>query len=357
MKSSAQIQLFSRISSLDILFFTKHLATMIKAGIPITEAFEILIDQTKSTEFKKILKKMSDQIKNGQNLNYALSKYPKKFNKFYSSMIQIGEESGTLDTTLEFLSKQLSKSYSLRKKIKGALLYPTVILIATLVMSALISFFVLPQLVDFFEAFDVELPLATKILLAISMFMKNYNIIFFSSIVVFLALFKIVVNSKIVKPTWHIALLKIPIFGKLIAYGQVSQFARNLGVLLKSGVPASRSIEITANTLSNEYYKRALHSMQKALNKGNSIGKTLSKKRYRHFPMLVAKMINVGEKTGKLDEILMYLSNFYETEIDSTSKNLTTTLEPFLLIVIGLAVGCVALAIITPIYQLTGSIR
>lgn len=357
MKLTAQLNLFSRVSFLEKLLFTKHLATMVKAGIPIAEALDTLVEQAKTRTFKNVLSSVLADIENGQALAKSLGKHPQVFDQFYISLIEVGEESGTLEENLEFLAKQLAKDYNLRKKIQGAMLYPALVFLATFIMGGFISLFILPKLVDFFEAFEVELPLATKILLFFANIMKNYGIVLFISAFVLLLLGYFTLQLSKVKSVWHRMILKLPLFGNLIVYEQLARFSRNLGVMLKSGVPVTRSLETTAHTLSNLKFKKDLLEIEKILAKGKNIGDTLEQKKFSEFPPLVAKMISVGEKTGKLDETLLYLGDFYEDEIDNISKNLTTILEPILLITIGLVVGFVALAIISPIYELTGSIR
>jgi type IV pilus assembly protein PilC len=350
-------KLISGISNQEKLLFTKHLDTMIKAGIPINEALVTLVGQAKSKAFKKVIEKVLKDVENGQSLSKSLSKHPNVFNEFYISLIEVGEESGTLESNLDFLAKQMTKDYSLRKKVKGALFYPALVITATIVLGTFISFFILPKLVDFFDSFDVELPPTTKVLMYVAFVMKNYGLIIILSLFGLIMLSITLVRLRSVKYLWHKIMIRLPLFGKLIAYGQISRFARNFGTLIQSGVPITRSIEITANTLSNLKFKNDLVEVGKSLSKGKNIGKTLENKKFGEYPPIVSKMISIGEKTGKLDEALLYLGNFYEDEIDDMSKNLTTIIEPILLIVIAVAVGFVALAIISPIYELTGSIR
>ncbi len=357
MKLSAQISFSKKISHLDRLLFTKHLATMIKAGIPLSEAVTTLKEQSKSSSLKAILKSVQADIENGQALAKALANHPKAFDQFYISLIEIGEASGSLEKNLEFLAKQLSKDFQLRKKIQGALLYPIMIFLAAIIMGGFISLAVLPKLVSFFDAFEIDLPTSTKILLFIANFMKNYGVIFFVGLIGFFILLGLFLNTKLIKPWWHKTLLKFPLFGNLIASGQLARFSRNLGTLIQSGVPIVKSLDTTAATLSNLKFKTDIQALSASLSKGKKIGQTLSEKKFDSFPALVSKMISVGEKTGKLEDTLMYLAEFFEDEIDTLSKNLTTVLEPILLIVIGLTVAFVALAIISPIYELTGSIR
>lgn len=354
---SAQIQIFSGVSFLEKLLFTKHLSIMVKSGIPIAEGLSTLADQTKSTMFKKVLSTILADVQNGQNFATALGKHQKVFDQFYISLIAIGEESGKLEENLDFLSKQLAKDFSTRKKVQGAMLYPTLVLTTTLIMGGFISLFILPQLVDFFAAFSIDLPFTTKILLFFANAMKNYGIFLVIGFLVSSFAAYSLIQLPSVKPTWHQLILKIPLFGDILKYGQLARFSRNLGTLLQSGVPVAKSLETTANTLSNLKFKHDLLEIAQELAKGKNIGTVMDQKKFNEFPPIVSKMISVGEKTGKLEDTLLYLGEFYEDEIDNISKNLTTILEPILLITIGLVVGFVAIAIISPIYELTGSIR
>lgn len=345
------------ISFQDKLFLTKHLATMIKAGIPLAEALETLADQNKSGALKKILENTTKKIKNGKSLANSLKDYPHIFNDFYVSLIAVGEESGTLEESLVFLAEQLSKDYALRQKIRSAMMYPALVFFATTIMGGFIAIYVLPKLVGFFDAFEFELPLSTKILLFVANFMKNWGLIFVMAMILSFMTFGAIVNLKFIKPYWHKFLLKVPLFGKMLQYNQLARFSRNLGVLMQSGLPVQRSLEITAGTLSNLVFSSHVKSLGEVMSKGQNIHEILKEKKYAEFPPLVYKMIGVGEKTGNLDTTLVYLGDFYEEEIDNLSKNLSTLLEPILLLAIGLVVGFVALAIISPIYELTGSIR
>lgn len=351
------ISIGGRVKFVDKLVFTKHLATMIKAGISLAEAIDTLKLQTKGTPLGKVLKSVDADIENGETLEKALRKFPKVFDEFYLSMIKIGEKAGTLESNMEFLAEHLNKEAALRKKVKGAMLYPGLVLSAALIMSMFVSLFILPQFVDFFDSFQIELPIATKILLAIANFMQAYGVVFFASLISGIVLTGLVLNSKPVRPTWHKILLKTPLFGKIIKYSQLTNFSRNFGVLLASGITVTESLETTSNTLSNLVYKDKIARLNKSLKAGKNLSEAIEKEMGAEFPVLVSRMIAVGEKTGSLEETLGYLAEFYEEEIDVISKSLTTILEPLLLLGIGLVVGFVALAIITPIYELTGSIQ
>lgn len=357
MDFSAQINLTNRVSFLEKLLFTKHLAVMIKSGIILSEALETLIEQTKSSVFKKVLTSVLKDIENGQTLGKALEKHPQVFDQFYISMIEVGEEAGRLEENLDFLAKQLSKDYTLRKKIQSAMFYPLLVFIATFTMGGFISLFVLPKLVDFFASFRVELPLTTKILLFVANLMKYHGILIFICMGIFLMSFMALIQIKDIKRVWHRIILHLPLFGQILAYNQLARFSRNLGTLLQSGVPIVNSLETTGKTLSNLTFSEAMIKVKDDVKKGKTLADALDNFRQQLFPPIVIKMVAVGEKSGKLEETLLYLGDFYDDEIDNITKNLSTILEPILLIIIGIIVGFVALAVISPIYELTGSIR
>lgn len=357
MKLPFASKIFHRVSLLDKLIFTKHLAVMIKAGISLSESLEALGEQTRSKTFKRILSAVLADIENGQSLAKSLAKHPQVFDQFYISLIEVGEEAGRLEENLSFLAKHLAKDYNLRKKIQGAMLYPTLVFFAALIIGGFIAFFILPQFVDLFEAFDTELPMATKILLFIANIVKDYNIFIVIAFLAIILLFYLLLKIPSIKFHWHRQVLKLPLFGGFLTAAQLATFSRNLGIQLQSGVPIKRSLEVTSATLSNLKFKADLKEIAEVLAKGKDMGSTLEEKRFDEFPPIVAKMVAVGERTGNLGEMLLYLGDFYEEEIDNITKNLTTILEPILLLSIGLVVGFVAIAIISPIYQLTGSIR
>ena len=356
MKIPAKSNFLSRVSYQETILFTKHLSTMYRAGIPLTEAISTLIMQTKSPAFRQVLQTILSDVDNGQSLAKALSRHRAVFSQFFVNIVTISEESGTLEANLEFLAKQLAKDLSFRKKIQSALMYPMIVMGVMLTMGVFISLFILPKLVGFFESFNVDLPPSTKALLFIANAFKNYGVYIVIILILIPVALRILLNLEAVKKLWHELVLRIPLFGNLITYGQVARFSRNLGTLIKSGVPIAKSLEVTASTMTNLKFQDDLYAIEKQLTKGKEVGTTMDNKNYWEFPPIVAKMIAVGEKSGKLDEVLLYLSDFYEDEIDDLSKNFSTLLEPVLLIIIAFVVGFVALAIISPIYELTGSI-
>ena len=349
--------LLNRITLLDELTFTKHLAIMIKSGIPLSEAIKSLADQTKNPNFRQVLTEILADVENGQSLEKALSKHSNVFNSLYLSLVRTGEKSGKLEENLEYLALQLKKSYEFRKKIEAATLYPKIVLVATIIIGASISLFVLPQLIELFESLDVELPVTTKILLFIANLMKNWGILIIGGFVLLYLLFLWLIRTPQVKPIWHKFLVNMPILGRLVQNIELTSICRNLGIMLKSGLTVTSALETQRQATENLVFKEMLVDISKSVERGKKISEELNTKKYRIMPTIVPKMIAVGENTGKLDETFIYLGDFFEEEVDDATKNLSNTLEPILLLAIGAVVAFVAMAIISPIYSLTGSIR
>lgn len=344
------------VSQVDKLFFTKHMATLIKSGVPMEDALETVSEQS-SSELHKILDKVKMDVVNGQSLTKALKKFPKVFDNFFVSLVSAGEESGNLEENLNFLAEQMGKDYALKRKIRGAMMYPGLVLGSTSIMGTGIAWFVLPKLIDLFTSFEVELPISTRILMWTAFFMRDYGAYAMAGLIAFIIAIMALLQWRPIKKYWHSVILDLPILGRLAKDGELSRFSRNLGVLLKSGLPVLDSLSITTNTLSNLKFIDDLNEIRESVKAGKSIFKSLNKEKYGEFDKLTVRMIEVGEKSGNLEEMLLYLSDYYDEEIDSTSKNLSTLMEPFLLLVIGLVVGFVALAVISPIYSLIGGIR
>lgn len=357
MKFNLNAQIFSGVRQVDRLIFTKHLAVMIKSGIPLNDAISTLQDQSQNPAFKKILKQILADISNGQTLTTALTKHPQAFNSLYLSLIGIGEKSGNLEANLEYLAEQLKKSYEFKKKVQGALLYPEIILGATFLMGMGLSIFVLPSLVDLFKSLEVKLPLSTIILLTFAEIMKNYGLIILAFLITLVVGFKLLIGTKKFKPKWHYFVLSLPFFGPLIKNIELTSICRDLSIMLKSGLTITDTLTTQKNATENLVFREYLNDLLKSIERGQKLSVEIASKKFKFFPEIMAKMIEVGENTGKLEEIFLYLGNFFEEEVEDTSKNISTVLEPLLLLVIGIVVAFVAFAIVSPIYQLTGSIK
>jgi type II secretory pathway component PulF len=330
---------------------------MIESGIPIGEAIDIIQQQSRKQSLKLLLETILKDINNGQSLEKALSKHPKVFDPFYINIVRIGEESGNLEKNLKYLAEQLKKNYEFKKKVQGALMYPVIVLVITFIAGAAISIFVLPQLIDLFSSLDVELPLSTQILLFIAYTMKNYGFLIIALIIALFIGFRYLLTLPAILYRWHRLLLMLPGLGVFIQGAELTFLCRNLGMMLKSGLPITTAFFAQHDATTNLVFKKYLKQLAEDVEKGKSISEKLNGKEFVYIPQLVAKMIGVGEKTGRLDESLLYLGDFFADEVDNYSKDFSTLLEPVILIFIGLVVAFVALAVISPIYQLTSGIH
>ncbi len=349
--------IFNRVSFSEKFFFTKNLAVMLRSGIPIAEIIETLSEQAKSGTFKKVLYQIGEDVSRGRSLERALGKHSNLFDQFYLSLIRVGEESGTLEESLFYLIDQMEKEQELRKKVQGAMLYPAIVLMATGGIGLVLAIFVLPQIIGLFESLKVDLPITTVILISVSRFIRDWGLVALPLAVVLIIGLIALLKTRFVKPYWHAFILKLPILGSLIQNISLASLTRNLGIMLKSGLTITAALETVSEVEGNLVYKKDLLKIAEAVRKGKSIESALVDGKYKEFPLFMIRMIGVGEKSGNLEENLAYLGDYFETEVDTVTKNLATTLEPMLLIFIGIIVAFVALSIISPIYQVTGSIR
>jgi len=344
-----------RVSLTQRAIFAKHLSVMLKAGLTITEALDVSI-QSSQGRMKRVLLKVLKAVQSGHTLSSAFNAYPKVFSGFFVSATQVGESSGTLHENLENLAKQLEKEKELSSKIKGAMLYPIVVLTAAFILGMTMSFLVLPKIIPLFEGLRMELPFTTRALIWFSHFIQNQGHVLFVSIVVFIIFMSWLLRKKFVRPVIHWFFLKTPIISKIVRNVNLARFCRTFGMLLKNGLNIDEALEITEETLGNYYYQRSLKKVSQSIDTGAKLSDNL-KQFHKLYPVMVVNMVKVGEESGNLEETLFYLANFYEVEVDTSTKSLSTIIEPLLLIFIGLVVGFLALSIITPIYNITGNIK
>ncbi|MFA6410426.1 MAG: type II secretion system F family protein [Candidatus Buchananbacteria bacterium] len=349
---------FGGVSLMEKVLMVKHLGTMIKSGINLNEALEVIADQTVSKKFKKIINDVLDRIKSGQSLANSLARYPKIFDPLIINIIKVGEESGTLESNLEYLSGELEDRLELRRNIRAAAFYPAIVFSATLGLGLILAYFVLPKITQLFKTMDFDLPLQTKILLWVANIMDHYGLYIIAGVILGLVAFRILTKQDFFKPAWHWFLMKVPIVGSIFINYNLVLMNRTLGILLKSGLTIDQAVVITTDTTANFVYRKKLKEILPQIQTGKRLSDVMTEfkqsKRNPIFPLLVIKMIGVGERSGRLDESLTYLADYYEKEVDHTTKNLTTVLEPLLLIFVGLMVGFVAVSVISPIYQITG---
>lgn len=349
--------MFTSVSHLEKMLFTRELSVLLRSGIPLGEALESLRSKSSSVALSRIISHLLSDIENGQPFSQALSRFPGIFDALSVNLVKIGEASGTLKENLDFLAKQQESSYNLRKKIQAILIYPMVVLSLALVLAAGISIFILPKLIRLFDSFHVALPWTTRALLAVAHFMEVHGLLFFATLFGSFILFRILIALKSVKPYWHGLLLRLPVLGEFFRNVAVTHFCRDIGTMLQSGLPITEALHVEEQVMENKAMARLVKKLSLAVAQGKTLSDELSQKSYSVIPILAVKMIASGEKTGKLDETLLYLQVFFETEVNRKIKNMTVLFEPILLIVIGGVVIFLALAILTPIYSLTGSVK
>lgn len=347
-----------RISLMDKVLLVRHLGTMLKSGINLNEAMEVIAAQSTSRKFKRIILEIIELIKAGQSLANALSRYPKIFDPLIINMIKVGEESGTLEANLDYLANELEDRLELRRNIKAASFYPAIVLASTFGLGLVLAYFVLPKISKLFKSMSFELPLPTRILLWAANIMDQYGLYIVLGAIGGVILFRLIISLKFVKPAWHWFLIKMPILGNIFINYNLVLINRTMGILLKSGLTIDQAIVIATETTSNLVYREKLQASLPQIQKGKRFSDILASvkqsKRKPLFPLLMIKMIEVGERSGKLDESLTYVAEYFSKEVDHTTKNLSTVLEPLLLIFVGLMVGFIALSVISPIYQVTG---
>ncbi|MFA5880372.1 MAG: type II secretion system F family protein [Candidatus Margulisiibacteriota bacterium] len=334
------------------IFFTQNLMVMIKAGISLSQALTTLAEQTTNKRMRKILADVQNQVEKGKTLGDSLQPYVKIFGELYINMMKAGEAAGQMEQVLKQLTLQMKKDHHLVSKVKGALVYPVIVVTAMIIIIVIMFVFVIPQITAIFKEVDAELPLPTKILIALSDFVVNNGLLVFISSIIIIGSFIQFIRNKKGKIIWHRFILKLPIISPILKKVSLARFSRTTSSLLKTDIPITENFLITAKVLGNTAYRLVLNSAAEELKKGVNIHTTLES-RTDLFPPIVIQMIAVGEETGSLDTILEQLAIFYEEEVDQTMNNLTATLEPILMLLLGLGVGSIAVAVIMPMYSLT----
>lgn len=338
------------------MIMVKRLSILLKAGVPILSAIKMMQKQTESKVTQFILDDLATGVANGQFLHTVLDKYRKYFGDFAINLIKVGEVSGTLHENLSYLAEEMKKEQELRRKVISALVYPIFIIIATIGMTLLLTLYVFPKILPLLQSFQGELPFTTRALIFTSHFLATWGwlvaILFVGCIILFSVLMK-----KWYSFHYYVdkIVLKIPIVGKLFQSYHMANFCRTLGILIKSDVRIVEAINITCKISTNFVYQKSLLGLGESVVKGGRISDYLELQG-KLFPAMVSQMVTVGESTGKLSDSLLYLAEIYEAEVDDLTKNLSTSIEPMLMIFMGIVVGFVALSIITPIYSFTSNI-
>ena len=340
----------------DIVIFTRQFATMIDAGLPLVQALEILSKQTENKALAKVIGEVKIDVEGGSTFADALKKHPRMFSELYANMVAAGEAGGILDTILNRLAQYIEKAMKLKKKVKGAMIYPSVIISVAILVIAVIMVFVVPTFAKMFASLGGVLPLPTRIIVAMSDFLAGIGgLIVLASIigiVVFIVQFKRTEKGKTIIDA---IMLKFPIIGVLILKVAIAKFTRTLGTLVSSGVPILDSLEITAKTAGNKIIEKAVYEVRKGVSEGKTLADPLEKAKV--FPPMVTQMISVGESTGAVDNMLNKIADFYDDEVDNAVANLTSMLEPLIMVFLGGTVGFIVVAMYLPIFKLITLIK
>jgi type IV pilus assembly protein PilC len=342
-----------KINQTEISNFTRQLSTMITAGLPLTEALGILKAQTQNKTFVIVQDSLLRDIEGGSSFADALMKHQNVFSKIYISLVRAGETSGLLDTVLARLAENLEKEREFRAKTKGALIYPIIVVVAITIVMFIMMIFVIPRLTGMYKDMGVELPGPTKFLIAMSNFFVNFWWLMIAGGVGAWFLYKQYTKTSAGQKKVDELSYKIPVFGVIRKQSALTEFTRTLGLLIGAGIPIIEALNIVSDSVGNRVYYDAIKQAAKDVEHGAPLSVPIS--RNSNFPPILSQMVKVGEETGKLDEVLLKISKYFESETENLIKNLTTALEPFILVVLGLGVAFLVLSIILPIYKLTSS--
>ncbi len=358
-KGEKNIKFLDRLATIslrDKMMFARNLSVMISSGLTISKAIKNLSAQMNNKKFQKILLQIYNDVRSGKNLSDAMASFPGVFNELFVNMVKVGEIGGNLEETLKIVAVQLEKENSLKNKVKGAMMYPAVIVVAMAGVGVLMLTYILPKITGVFAGMDVELPKTTQFVIALSEVFKKHGLLVLIFFIVFAVFLQIFLKTQTGKKTLSFVLLKTPAIKNMVIKINCARFSRIYSSLLRSGVTALDALKIVSNTLSNYYYKEALNESIKRIQKGVDLSKVIGEKPDL-FPILVKQMLEVGEQTGETETVLLKMAEFYEDEVDQLTKNLSSIIEPVLMLVMGGAVGFFAVSMLQPMYSLMDNIK
>jgi type IV pilus assembly protein PilC len=340
------------VSTRDLAIFTRQFATMINAGLPLVQCLDILSKQTEKEEFRQVITRVMRDVEAGTTLAEALGKKEnaKVYDELYVNMVEAGEAGGILDNILQRLATYIEKAESLKRKVKGAMVYPTVVLSVALLATSFMLIFIIPTFAKMFSGFGAELPLPTKIVMGLSSFLRSYWWAMLAAGVAFVFGIQRYYKTERGHVQIDTFLLKIPVFGDVLRKGAVARFTRTLGTLISSGVPILNGLEITARTAGNRVVQNAIMAARASIREGETIAAPLRQSTV--FPPMVVQMISVGEETGALDDMLSRIADFYDDEVDTAVDSLTSLIEPIMIVIMGTIVGGMVIAMYLPMFKL-----
>ena len=353
-KLTLSLHLFKHIKVRDLVILTRQLAVLLSANVPVVQSLRVLTEQTVNKNLKVIVSEIADDVDGGAKLSAAMARHPEAFDHFFVNVVHSGETSGKLDETLDYLAEQLEKDYDLMSRIRGAMIYPAFIFCGLIAVGILMMVYVVPQITGILLQSNVELPMATKIIIAASNFLVGFWWLIPLAAVGVVTGVRLWGKTPTGRYLMDYAKLKVPIFGILYKKVSIVRMTRSLGTLIIGGVSLPRSLQITAEVVGNDVYRRLIEATIKAVEDGKPIASVMLKSPV--VPLMVSQMLNVGESTGRTDQVLAKMTDFYGREIDNLVRNLVSLIEPVILVVMGVAVGLMVAAVILPLYSLSGAI-
>jgi type IV pilus assembly protein PilC len=342
-----------KVTEKDIVIMTRQFATMIDAGLPLVQCLEILFSQQDNKTFKRILKNIKEDVEEGSTFADALKQHPDVFDDLFVNLVAAGEIGGILDIILNRLAAYIEKAAKLKKKVKGAMTYPIVVMVIAVLVVAVILIFVIPVFESMFADFGKALPVPTQIVVAMSDFLKNYILYIIVGFVLLMFAFRRFYKTDKGRALVDKLVLKLPVFGMLLRKVAVAKFTRTLGTMISSGVPILDSLDIVAATAGNMTIEEAIRETRRSISEGRTIAEPLADSDV--FPSMVVQMISVGEATGALDIMLSKIADFYDDEVDAAVDALTAMLEPFMMVFLGGTIGGLVVSMYLPIFQMAGA--
>ena len=343
-----------KVTETDVIIFCRQFSTMIDAGLPIVQCLDILHSQQENPAFKKKIKNIKDSVESGETFADALKKFPEQFDDLFVNMIAAGEAGGILDTILRRLSAYMEKAAKLKAQVKGAMTYPVITLIIALIVVSVILVFVIPVFQDMFAGLGSDLPAMTKGVVAASNFIKGNILYIIVAVVLFIFVFKRFLKTPKGREMFDDFILKTPVFGILLRKVAVAKFTTTMGTMMASGVSILDALDIVAKTSGNKTIEKAIYKVRAAISEGRTMAEPLEESGV--FPSMVCSMIAVGESTGALDTMLGKIGEFYDEEVDQAVENLTSMIEPFMLVFLGVVIGGLVVSMYLPIFKMAGAI-
>lgn len=353
---NVDISFFNRVKQGDLVVFSRQLSTLMEAKVPLVESLRTLTKQTKNPYFREIMFNIANDVNGGVSFSDSLSKYPKAFSKFFVSMVRSGETAGNLQSTLLYLADYTENNYDLMKKVKGAMMYPAFLVSALIIAMILMIVIVIPKMTGIFKESGQEIPLPTKILMGTSDFAVKY---WWLALVIAAAVpalsFFLISRTEAGKEAWDMFIIKVPIFGKILQNVYMARFAENLSVLIIAGIPIVRALEIVGEIVGNVHYKKLILKALDAVKAGENMSAVLEESAL--VPALATSIISVGEKTGKLDQVLKNLGRSYKRDVDIVVANISKLIEPVLMVIMGILIAILVAAVLMPMYGMVNVIK